>query len=933
MPQENLLNCSICSDNRVYKGEHGLKIHKSKKHKINLSHNNCSISQDNTNITRTAPTQNNVSEFCKKISKCRQTIPTLKRVPRGARISVAQKLKNYLDNCVTSNTLQNWFNLFNFSYSILHVNNSTGKKRKNTTNAIKVNCSNSPNPFNFTAGKNKPSYDKIKHIESKFFEGDVKGACRLLFSDDTIAENNNQTIEKLRKKHPLINTNFSSPNTSTNSFSLEANVTEVNNAIFSFAAGSSSGFDGLSPQHLKDLCTCEIGHSLLESITKFINFVISGNINNEILPLFFGASLFALNKKDGDIRPIAIGCVLRRLASKVICSKLSNKFNNFLAPFQLGVGTKNGCEAAVHAARSYILSNKSEVFLKIDVKNAFNSFDRNYMLNKVLDFFPEIYNYVWQSYSSPSHLTFSEFLLTSTSGCQQGDPLGPFLFSLTIQSIIQELNAEFNIWYLDDGNIGGSALEILNDTENIIKKFHDIGLNLNTAKCQIYFNKPNPDLLEKFEELLPNIKLLHEENLFLLGSPIFEISIPSFITNMQTLFSENAKKLLKLQVHIALHIIRFCIYVPKFIYFIRSSPIWKFTTLLNNLNIDLKQILEQILNIKLDSNSFDQLSLPIRHGGLGIRKISSLALPAYIASIHASHNLIGNILFPSLNSGFEIIYNTEAIEAWKLNSNTSVLPLKPHIQKQWDEPLISKTKTDLFQNSSTRDKARLLAASEKESGAWLEAFPSPNIGTLLSNSTIRIAVCLRIGAKLCEPHVCHCGINVNPDGHHGLSCIKSTGRYRRHAEINDIIRRSLTTVNIPSILEPNGIFRTDGKRPDGMTLIPWRLGKAMVWDATCVDTVALSHLQGTACQAGSAASTAEVNKHKKYQNLNNIYQFLAFAVETFGPWSKDAKEFYKTLTPLLIDATGDPRAGSHFKQKISIAIQKGNAVSVLSTMP
>jgi hypothetical protein len=36
-----------------------------------------------------------------------------------------------------------------------------------------------------------------------------------------------------------------------------------------------------------------------------------------------------------------------------------------------------------------------------------------------------------------------------------------------------------------------------------------------------------------------------------------------------------------------------------------------------------------------------------------------------------------------------------------------------------------------------------------------------------------------------------------------------------------IINRSLTSIHINSTLEPNKLSRDDGKRPDGMTLVPW----------------------------------------------------------------------------------------------------------------
>lgn len=49
------------------------------------------------------------------------------------------------------------------------------------------------------------------------------------------------------------------------------------------------------------------------------------------------------------------------------------------------------------------------------------------------------------------------------------------------------------------------------------------------------------------------------------------------------------------------------------------------------------------------------------------------------------------------------------------------------------------------------------------------------------------------------------------------------------------------------------------KRPDGMTMLPWKMGWPLVWDATCVqvDTPGPSHLSGTFLRAGSAATSAE----------------------------------------------------------------------------
>ena len=62
---------------------------------------------------------------------------------------------------------------------------------------------------------------------------------------------------------------------------------------------------------------------------------------------------------EGGIRPIAVGNTLRRLAANCACPHMLNSLEVSLAPRQLGYGSPLGCEAAVHAARSYLESVSS----------------------------------------------------------------------------------------------------------------------------------------------------------------------------------------------------------------------------------------------------------------------------------------------------------------------------------------------------------------------------------------------------------------------------------------------------------------------------------------------------------------------------------------------------------------------------------------------
>ena len=120
--------------------------------------------------------------------------------------------------------------------------------------------------------------------------------------------------------------------------------------------------------------------------------------------------------------------------------------------------------------------------------------------------------------------------------------------------------------------------------------------------------------------------------------------------------------------------------------------------------------------------------------------------------------------------------------------------------------------------------------------------PLANCGLLLDNDAIRVAVGLWLGCALCEVHNCQCGATVDSLGVHALACRRSSGRIQRHTCISDLIWRTLSRGGIPAVKELQGLARDDGKRPDGLTLIPWKCGRSATWDVTIVDTLAASYM-------------------------------------------------------------------------------------------
>jgi len=95
-------------------------------------------------------------------------------------------------------------------------------------------------------------------------------------------------------------------------------------------------------------------------------------------------------------------------------------------------------------------------------------------------------------------------------------------------------------------------------------------------------------------------------------------------------------------------------------------------------------------------------------------------------------------------------------------------------------------------------------------------------------------------------------------------------------------------VGIPATKEPHGLTRSDGKRPDGLTLVPWQRGKPLSWDVTVICTLADSYVELAAQEAGSAAKLAATHKLAKYSALGAQYDFQPVAVETLGPLNESA---------------------------------------------
>ena len=162
--------------------------------------------------------------------------------------------------------------------------------------------------------------------------------------------------------------------------------------------------------------------------------------------------------------------------------------------------------------------------------------------------------------------------------------------------------------------------------------------------------------------------------------------------------------------------------------------------------------------------------------------------------------------------------------------------------------------------------------------------------------------------------------------------VKSAGRVSRHDALNETIGRALVSANVPARLDPKRMLEADRRRPDGLSLVPWKQEQALTWDVTVVDTVALTHVVDSAERAGSATENAERKKTEKYSDLGSQYLFYPVGFETFVTWGPSATELLQAVGRRMADQSGESRSVQFLKQRISVDIQRGNCYCVLGTV-
>ena len=580
------------------------------------------------------------------------------------------------------------------------------------------------------------------------------------------------------------------------------------------------------------------------------------------------------------------------------------------------------------------------------MKNAFNECRREAFLHRIQIDFPQLFAWVQWSYVCAAELRFGTHCLSSTAGVQQGDPLGPLLFSsvlMELQDGIRDIpGIEAQMWYLDDGTFVGSREAVSTLFEELVEKGPKFGVYVNISKCEVFW--PSGD--QEFQGIDSRVRRV---NITSYGSELLGSPIVGTRDYFDEFFKQRVDHILHCQSklsdlddpQIEMHLLRSCLSLCKLNHLLRTTPPAVAQIQLERFDSGQRQCLQMILGSSISDQSWIQATLPMRMGGLGLREATRTAPAAFLGSCRSTRSLAFHLISRD-PQGLSLPDSTlvgEDAAIREFNSLFESSVEENYSQHDLQNVLDNALTNHIMANSSLRDQARLNTVRTPHAGSWLRAIPNPKLGLSMTKQECVTACKVWLGLPLFPPPCrgirCICGKVLDEFGDHLLGCGRRALRTKRHNALRDIIFHHVLSDNSDCKLE-QGCSSSNYKIPGDIFHPDFLDGRSGYFDVTVRNSMLPQFISPAASQPGAAAEAGEKEKDGKHNDdvTKAGSMFYPLVLETLGFWSPHSLKTLKVIAKraAIYNNITSSQAVCNLHEQLSVTLWKFNARMLLDRL-